>query len=93
MVLLVVVLVSETAINIGYSCQLLNDEMELWIVDGHTQDQVEYQLDQCNNSLLGISEHRRSERNSMATSIVRFRFVKLFTIILFVVQINFAILK
>ncbi|XP_026804746.1 phospholipid-transporting ATPase ID isoform X3 [Rhopalosiphum maidis] len=62
----------ETAINIGYSCQLLNDEMELWIVDGHTQDQVEYQLDQCNNSLLGISEHRRSERNSMATSIVRF---------------------
>ncbi|XP_050059932.1 phospholipid-transporting ATPase ID isoform X1 [Aphis gossypii] len=62
----------ETAINIGYSCQLLNDEMELWIVDGHTQDQVEHQLDQCNNSLLGISEHHRSERNSMATSIVRF---------------------
>ncbi|XP_060873130.1 phospholipid-transporting ATPase ID isoform X1 [Metopolophium dirhodum] len=62
----------ETAINIGYSCQLLNDEMELWIVDGNTQDQVEYQLDQCNNSLLGVSEQRRSERNSMATSVVRF---------------------
>ncbi|XP_025199207.1 phospholipid-transporting ATPase ID isoform X2 [Melanaphis sacchari] len=62
----------ETAINIGYSCQLLNDEMELWIVDGHTQDQVKYQLDQCNNSFLGVSEHLRSGRNSMATSIVRF---------------------
>lgn len=69
--------VSETAINIGYSCQLLNDEMELWIVDGNTQDQVEYQLDQCNNSILGVSEQHRSERNSMAASVVRFRFVEL----------------
>jgi len=74
----IVFLVSETAINIGYSCQLLNDEMELWIVDGTTQDQVEYQLDQCNNSLLGVSEKNRSERNSMATSVVRFRFVSRF---------------
>lgn len=78
-------MVSETAINIGYSCQLLNDEMELWIVDGHTQDQVEHQLDQCNNSLLGISEHHRSERNSMATSIVRFRFVELVAVILIII--------
>lgn len=78
--------VSETAINIGYSCQLLNDEMELWIVDGNTQDQVEYQLNQCNNSLLGESEHQRSERNSMATSVVRFRSVELFVVVLFVVQ-------
>lgn len=67
-------LVSETAINIGYSCQLLNDEMELWIVDGNTQDQVENQLDQCSNSLLGVSELQQSGRNSMATSVVRFRF-------------------
>lgn len=68
-------MISETAINIGYSCNLLSDEMELFIVDGSTQDQVEYQLDQCNNSLLGVSEYQRSGRNSMATSVVRFRFV------------------
>lgn len=68
-------LILETAINIGYSCHLLTDEMELWIIDGSTQDQVEYQLDQCNNSLLEISEHQRSGRNSMATSVVRFRLV------------------
>jgi len=54
--------------------------MELWIVDGNTQDQVENQLDQCNNSLLGISEQHRSERNSMTTSVVRFRFVELFVV-------------
>lgn len=64
---------SETAVNIGYSCHLLNDDMELWIVDGTTQDQVEHQLDQCSNSLLGISERQWSGRNSMATSVVRFR--------------------
>lgn len=58
--------------------------MELWIVDGHTQDQVEHQLDQCNNSLLGVSEYHRSERNSMATSIVRFRFVELIAVILII---------
>jgi len=68
-------LITETAINIGYSCHLLSDEMELWIVDGSTQDQVEYQLDQCNNSLLGVSEYQQSGRNSMATSVVRFRYV------------------
>lgn len=50
--------------------------MELWIIDGSTQDQVKYQLDQCNNSLLGISEHQHSGRNSMATSVVRFRLVE-----------------
>ncbi|KAJ4451655.1 hypothetical protein ANN_03124, partial [Periplaneta americana] len=35
----------ETAINIGYSCQLLTDEMaDIFIVDGHTYDDVETQL-------------------------------------------------
>lgn len=63
----------ETAINIGYSCQLLSDEMELLIIDGSTLDQVEHQLDQCNNSLSGVSDNQRSGRNSMATSVVRFR--------------------
>ncbi|PSN42332.1 putative phospholipid-transporting ATPase IM [Blattella germanica] len=36
---------TETAINIGYSCQLLTDEMaDTFIVDGHTYDDVETQL-------------------------------------------------
>ena len=36
----------ETAINIGYSCNLLNDDMwdEPYIVDGHTNDEVMKQL-------------------------------------------------
>jgi len=36
---------TETAINIGYSCQLLTDEMaDIFIIDGHTYDDVEGQL-------------------------------------------------
>jgi magnesium-transporting ATPase (P-type) len=27
----------ETAINIGFSCQLLNDKMELYTIDGKTK--------------------------------------------------------
>ena len=27
----------ETAINIGFSCQLLNDKMELYVIDGATK--------------------------------------------------------
>lgn len=35
----------ETAINIGYSCQLLTDDLlDLFVVDGSTQDEVEQQL-------------------------------------------------
>ncbi|KAL0270682.1 UNVERIFIED_CONTAM: hypothetical protein PYX00_008008 [Menopon gallinae] len=35
----------ETAINIGYSCQLLTDDMaDIFIVDGNTHDDVESQL-------------------------------------------------
>uniref|UniRef100_A0A2S2QFH4 Phospholipid-transporting ATPase n=1 Tax=Sipha flava TaxID=143950 RepID=A0A2S2QFH4_9HEMI len=62
----------ETAINIGFSCQLLSDDMVLWVVDGHTQDQVESQLNECIDILLGVPDSQRSRRNSMATSVVRF---------------------
>ena len=65
----------ETAINIGFSCQLLSDDMILWVVDGHTQDQVESQLNECTDILLGVPDSQRSGRNSMATSVVRFRLV------------------
>lgn len=48
--------------------------MELWIVDGSTQDQVENQLNQCNNSFVAdMAGNHESKRDSMATSVVRFR--------------------
>lgn len=35
----------ETAVNIGYSCQLLTDDLiDVFVVDGITQDEVEKQL-------------------------------------------------
>lgn len=44
--------VLETAINIGYSCQLLSDEMvDLFIVDGTTREEVEQQLRQFRESV------------------------------------------
>lgn len=37
--------ISETAINIGYSCRLLTDEMEEpFIIDGKTEEEVESQM-------------------------------------------------
>lgn len=45
-------LVAETAINIGYSCQLITDEMaDIFIVDGHTYDDVETQLSKFRESV------------------------------------------
>ncbi|XP_065215158.1 phospholipid-transporting ATPase ID isoform X2 [Planococcus citri] len=43
----------ETAINVGYACQLLNDDMEVLIVDGHTQEQVDKQLRRCLDIISG----------------------------------------
>lgn len=35
----------ETAVNIGYSCQLLTDDLiDVFVVDGTTQEEVEKQL-------------------------------------------------
>ena len=43
---------AETAINIGYSCRLLTDEMEdLFVVDGETYDEVESQLQEALDSI------------------------------------------
>jgi magnesium-transporting ATPase (P-type) len=44
----------ETAINIGYSCQVLNEKMEIYIIDGKTKQIC---LDQ-------ISESRKMQINS-----------------------------
>lgn len=42
----------ETAINIGYSCQLLTDELvDVFIVDGITMEEVEQQLKKFKESI------------------------------------------
>lgn len=47
---------AETAINIGYSCQLLTDDMvDIFIVDGQNLDDVELQLIKCRESLRGYA--------------------------------------
>jgi phospholipid-translocating ATPase len=46
----------ETAINIGYSCQLLTDDMvDIFIVDGQNVEDVELQLVKCRESLRGYT--------------------------------------
>ncbi|XP_073960226.1 probable phospholipid-transporting ATPase IM [Choristoneura fumiferana] len=42
----------ETAINIGYSCQLLTDDMaEVFVIDGAAYDDVDRQLAKCRDSI------------------------------------------
>ena len=42
----------ETAINIGYSCQLLTDDMlDVFIVDGVSRSEVEHQLKKFKESI------------------------------------------
>lgn len=38
---------TETAINIGFSCQLLNDQMELYIIDGVSKTECLSQIAEC----------------------------------------------
>ncbi|CAG9566196.1 unnamed protein product [Danaus chrysippus] len=46
----------ETAINIGYSCQLLTDDMaEVFVIDGVSHDDVERQLAKCRDSIHVVS--------------------------------------
>lgn len=47
---------SETAINIGYSCKLLTDEMEeIYIVDGESYEAVEAQLKKARDEMVKIN--------------------------------------
>lgn len=49
----------DTAINIGYSCQLLTDDMaEVFIIDGATIEEVEKQINQFNESIRIVSRFR-----------------------------------
>lgn len=48
----------ETAVNIGYSCQLLTDDLlDLFVVDGSTQDEVEQQLRKFKESIKIITTY------------------------------------
>ena len=54
-------LLSETAINIGYSCQLLTDEMEeVFIIDAEEKEEVEKQL---NDALNHIRDVKKGEKD------------------------------
>jgi len=54
----------ETAINIGYSCQLLTDDMvDIFIIDGQSEEEVELQLLKGRDSLRGYT------RNQIQTAI------------------------
>ena len=51
------IFVSETAINIGYSCKLLTDEMpEIYVVDGESYDEVEKQLRDARSEMLAMNK-------------------------------------
>ncbi len=50
----------ETAINIGYSCRLLTDEMEeIYVVDGETWEDVEKQLTDARDEMHKIMRQQR----------------------------------
>ncbi len=56
MITQLLIVYSETAINIGYSCQLLTDDMvDIFIVDGQNIEDVELQLIKCRESLRGYA--------------------------------------
>lgn len=66
----------ETAINIGYSCQLLSDEMEVMIVDGHTVEEVTKQLAKCRDTLLlgghPMAQHNNNSHHPPTIAVVTF---------------------
>lgn len=60
----------ETAINIGYSCHLLTDDMvDIFIVDGVERDEVYKQLSTFRESIAGVIAHGRGAGDC---SVVRF---------------------
>lgn len=88
------IIFKETAINVGYSCQLINDDMEVLIVDGHTQEQVDKQLRKCMDIIEGNSltaENNKPYSNQMQTmNVLTFTYVYVFCYIcIFIKKINF----
>jgi hypothetical protein len=51
-ILLAIIMHTETAINIGYSCHLLTDDMtEIHVIDADTYEEVENQLREANKKM------------------------------------------
>lgn len=55
----------ETAINIGYSCKLLNDNLEKIIIDAKNSHEIENMLDE---KLEYISNHRKIKEKALIIS-------------------------
>lgn len=54
----------ETAINIGYSCQLLTDEMvDVFTIEGWDYDEVEQELQRCRESISNLETHAQGAPN------------------------------
>ncbi|XP_069187233.1 phospholipid-transporting ATPase ID isoform X2 [Procambarus clarkii] len=54
----------ETAVNIGYSCQLLTDEMvNIFIIDAQSASEVEEQLQKFREEIRNVSATRRPQTN------------------------------
>ncbi|XP_041980872.1 probable phospholipid-transporting ATPase IM isoform X2 [Aricia agestis] len=67
----------ETAINIGYSCQLLTDDMaEVFVIDGVAHDDVARQLAKCKDSIRVVNTflpHGSEAKSSAANGSTRAR--------------------
>ncbi len=50
----------ETAINIGFSCQLLNDKMELFVLDGTSKKECPQQIAECRKNQINSEGLRQS---------------------------------
>lgn len=62
----------ETAVNIGYSCQLLTDDLlDLFVVDGSTQDEVEQQLRKFKESIKIITTYSPGKSREKAHNTLR----------------------
>lgn len=57
---------AETAVNIGYSCQLLSDDLlDLFVVDGSTMDEVEKQLLKYRDAIKAMNAFQPPSKNSL----------------------------
>ena len=59
-------LLTETAINIGYSCHLLTDDMtEVFIINGETLESVQQAIAEYKNKILSATSTKPSKENSL----------------------------
>lgn len=63
------VIIAETAINVGYSCQLLTDEMvDVFIVDASSYDEVQQQLLKFRDSIKIVNTFQPRSPNQMGAN-------------------------